>query len=147
MSVEGNKAIMRRFYEAVNGHDPSLIDDLVAQDYVDHPRRFTGLENYKQYLSAFFKTFPDSHETIEDIIAEGDKVCIRLKGSATYKGTYHGLVPTGNRITWEAVSIWRIVDGKIAEAWGFSDEINFFKQLGVIQFTEEGRKIFARETY
>ena len=133
MSLEENKAIIRRFYEAVNKHNPDLIDELVAQNYVDHPRQFQGLENYKQHLRRYYKSFPDSHETIEDIIAEGDKVCIRLKGKATHKGEYRGLAPTGKKVTWEANTIFRIVDDKIAEMWAFSDELHFLKQLGIIK--------------
>jgi C-1 hydroxylase len=112
-----------------------LIDELVAQDYVDHSRQFQGLEHYKQHLRRYYTSFPDSHETIENIIAEGDKVCIRLKGKATHKGEYCGLAPTGKKVTWEANTIFRIVKGKIAEMWGFSDELNFLKQLGVIKDT------------
>ena len=132
MSVETNKAIVRRFYEAVNKHNPALIDAFVAQDYVDYPRQFHGLDEYKQHLRMYYQSFPDSHETIEDIIAEKDKVCIRLKGQATHKGEYRGVAPTGKKVTWEATTIFRIVNGKIAEMWGFSDEVNFLKQLGAI---------------
>jgi len=135
LSLEENKAIIRRFYESVNKHNPDLIDELVAQGYIDHPRQFQGLENYKQHLRRYYTSFPDSHETIEDIIAEGDKVCIRLKGTATQKGEYRGLAPTGKKVTWEAHTIFRIVNGKIAEMWGFSDELKFLKQLGVIEYT------------
>jgi len=143
MSLEKNKAIVRRLFEVFDKKNLGLLDELVAQDYVDHPRQFQGLENYRQHLSLWFKSFPDSHETIEDIIAEGDKVCIRIKGTATHKGEYRGLAPTGNKITWEANTILRIADGKIAEMWGFSDELNFAKQLGIIELTEKGKKLFS----
>ena len=133
MSVEKNKEIIRRFYEAVNKHNPALIDEFVALNYVDHPRQLRGLDNYKQHLTMYYKSFPDSHETIEDIIAEGDKVCIRINGTATHKGEYRGLAPTGKKVTWEANTIFRIVDDKIAEMWAFSDELHFLKQLGIIK--------------
>jgi len=98
MSVEKNKEIIRRFYEAVNKHNPALIDEFVALNYVDHPRQLRGLDNYKQHLTMYYKSFPDSHETIEDIIAEGDKVCIRINGTATHKGE--------RRISWIS-SYWQ----------------------------------------
>jgi steroid delta-isomerase-like uncharacterized protein len=142
MTLEENKAIVRRLYEAFNKQDLAQLDKLIASGYVDHPRQFRGLKSYKQHLTMFYKSFPDSNETLEDIIAEGDKVCTRLKGTATHKGEYRGLAPTGKKITWEAVSIWRIVDGKITEMWAFSDELSFYKQLGVIEYTEKGKKLF-----
>jgi len=141
MSLETNKAVVRKLFEVFDKHNPALIDELVAQDYVDHARQFRGLENYKQHLTIYFKAFPDSHETIEDIVAEGDKVCIRIKGTGTNKGEYLGLAPTGKKVTWEANTIYRISDGKIAEMWAFSDELNFSKQLGIIEYTEKGKKI------
>ena len=145
MSLEKNKAVVRRLFEVFDLQNLDLLDELVAQDYIDHPRQFQGLENYKQHLRQFYTSFPDSHETIEDIIAEGDKVCTRLKGTATHKGEYRGLAPTGKKITWEANTIWRIADDKIAETWGFSDELNFYKQLGVIEYTEEGKRLFPKD--
>jgi len=141
MSFEKNKAIVPRLYDVFNKQNLGLLDELVAHDYFDHPRQFRGLESYKQYLSMFYKSFPDSHETIEDIMAEGDKVCIRLKGTATHKGEYRGLAPTGKKITWEAISIWRIVKGKIVEMWAIADELDFLKQLGVIEYTEKTKKL------
>jgi len=134
MSLEENKAIVRRLFEAFNKHDPALLDELMAPDYVDNLRQFRGLESYKQHLTMFYKSFPDTHETIEDIIAEGDKVCIHLKGTATHTGEYRGLAPTGKKTTWEAVSIWRIADGKIVEMCAVADELDFLKQLGVIEY-------------
>lgn len=137
MSIEKNKVVIRKLYEAFDKQDLGLLDMLVAQDYFDHPRKFNSLQSYKQYLSVFFKSFPDSHEVIEDMIAEGDKVCIRLRGSATHKGEFMGKAPTGKKIMWEAISIWRIVDGKIKEMWSFADQ-EFSKQLG-IDITQAGK--------
>ncbi|MCP8308386.1 MAG: ester cyclase [archaeon] len=134
MSLEENKAIVRRLFEVFNKHNLALLDELIALDYVDHPRQLRGLESYKQHLTMFYKSFPDTLETVEDIIAEGDKVWIHLKGTATHTGEYRGLAPTGKKTTWEAVCIWRIVDGKIVEMWFVADELDFLKQLGVIEY-------------
>jgi len=135
LSLEENKAVVRRLFEVFDKQNLSQLDELVAQDYIDHPRRFRGLENYKQHLRMFYKSFSDSHETIEDIIAEGDKVWIRIKGTATHTGEYRGLAPTGKKTTWEAFIIWRIVGGKIVEMLAVvSDELDFLKQLGVIEY-------------
>ena len=79
MSSEENKAIVRRFVEAYNKRNLDLLDDLVAPDYVDHTHQLQGRDDsLKQQYTMAYKAFPDWHETIEDIIAEGDKVWIRL---------------------------------------------------------------------
>jgi len=134
MSLEENKAIVRKMFEAFNKQNLDTLDEFIAPDYVDHPRQLLGLESYKQHLRIYYKTFPDSHENIEDIIAEGDKVWIRLKGTGTHTGELRGLSPTGKKITWEAVSIWRIADGRVVEMWAVADELDFYKQLGVIEY-------------
>ena len=77
MSLEKNKAIIRRLFEAFNEHDVTLLDEFIAPDYVDHLLQLRSLESFKQFYTQFFKEFPDTHSTIEDIIAEGDKVWTR----------------------------------------------------------------------
>ncbi len=135
MSLEENKALIRRLFEAFNKHNVALLDELIAPDYVDHPRQFKGLESYKQYLTMLYNSFPDTHEVIESIIAEGDKVCIHLKGTATHTGEYRGLAPTGRKTKWESIVIWRIVNGKIVEMLtAVSDELDFLKQLRIIEW-------------
>jgi len=135
MSLEENKAIVRKMFEAFNKQDLDVLDELIATDYVDHPRQLRSLESYKQHLTMFYKSFPDTHETIEDTIAEGDKVWIRIKGTGTHTGEYRGLAPTGKKTTWEAFIIWRIVGGKVVEMLAaVSDELDFLKQLGIIEY-------------
>jgi predicted ester cyclase len=90
MPLEENKAIIRRWFEAENKKDLSPIEDIVAPDFFDHTHQLRGLEEYKQRLNVFIKAFPDFHETIEDIIAWGDKVWVRFKFSGTHTGEYLG---------------------------------------------------------
>jgi len=142
VSLEENKAVVCRMFEAFNRQDLDQLDELIAPDYVDHPRRFRSLKSYKKHLAAWFKAIPDSHETIEDIIAEGDKVWARLMGTGTNRGEYRGLAPTGKKVKWEAVSIWRIADGKVVEMWAVGDMLDFLKQLGGIEYTEKAKKLF-----
>jgi len=71
MSLEENKAIIRKMFEAFNKQDLALLDELIAPDYVDYPRQLRSLESYEQHLTMFYRSFPDTDETIEDIIAEG----------------------------------------------------------------------------
>ncbi len=73
MSLEKNKTIIRRWFEAENKKDLSLLDEFISPDFFDHVHQLRGLEEYKQFITMLRKGFPDFHETIEDIIAEGDK--------------------------------------------------------------------------
>ena len=135
MSLEENKAIVRRLAEAINENALASFDDLMSSDFVDRDLQVKSLEGFKKYESMWAKGFPDMHLTIEDITAEGDKVWIRLKGTATHTGEFRGLAPTGKKVTFKSFMIWRIVDGKIVEresqVWDF---IEFFKQIGVIEY-------------
>jgi predicted ester cyclase len=91
------------------------------------------------------KGFPDWHTTIEDIIAEGDKVWVRFKATGTHTGEYRRLAPTGKKITATSVNIYRIVNGKVVEVWRVSDLLDFYKQLGVIEPTEKGKELFPED--
>jgi len=135
MSLEKNKATVRRFIEEWNKRNLAALDELITADYFDPSLQVRGLEAYKQLLTMLLKGFPDWHETIEDIIAEGDKVWVRFKVTGTHTGEYRGLAPTGKKVTETGVLIWRIVDGKIVEKESaVYDELDFFKQLGVIEY-------------
>ena len=149
MSLEENKAIIRRLFEAFNKHNPALLDKLMAPDFDDAPNtpfELRGLESYKKFEAMFIKGFPDYHDTIEDIITEGDKVWVLGKVTGTHTGEWNFLgttfAPTGKKITWTAVNIYRIVGGKIVERKSVRDMLDFLKQLGVIEYTEKAKKIF-----
>jgi len=144
MSLEENKAIVRRFIEAYNKHDLSSIEDFVAPDYVDHTNQ-VDREGLKQLFNMAFKAFPDWHETIEDIIAEGDKVWVHVKTTGTHTGEWMGIAPTGKKVTSEMVDIYRIVNGKHVEGRFVTDQLDFLKQLGVIEYTEKGKKLFPED--
>ena len=136
MSLEKNKAIVRKMIEAINLQNLALWDDLMVPDFVVHmhAQKLQGLESNKQFIKDEIKSFPDLHVTIEDIIAEGDKVWVRLKETATHTGEYRGFAPTGNKLTYTVVTIWRIVEGKIVEGWIVYDQMDFLRQLGVITY-------------
>ncbi len=140
MSLETNKSVVRGFIEAYNEQKIELIDNFVSQDYVDHSNNI-GREGLKQLIAMGVNAFPDWHETIEDIIAEGDKVWVRLSYTGTHKGEFMGLPPTGKKITSKAVDIYRIANGKLAEYWNVTDNVNIFKQIGAIEITEKGKKL------
>jgi len=98
----------------------------------------------KQYLTMVYKNFPDFHATIEDIIAERDKVWILEKCTMTHTVEYRGIAPTGKKLTETFAEIYRIVDGKVVEMWTVIDELDFLIQLGVIQYTEKAKELFPK---
>jgi len=143
MSLEENKAIVRRFVEAYNKRNLNLFDDLLAPDYFDHTSK-VGIEGLKQLMNMAFKAFPDLHETIEDIIAEGDKVWVRITFTGTNTGEWLGFAPTGKKVTAKNVDTYRIVNGKLAEYWNVTDASDFNKKLGIIEYTEKGKQLFQK---
>jgi len=145
MSLEENKAIVRGFIEAYNKRNIDSLDEFVAPDYVDHTNNIQGLEGLKQLMNMGLIGVPDWHETIEDIIAEGDKVWIRAKSTGTHTGEFMGIAPTGKKLTTEMVDIYRIVNGKHIEGRFIVDQLDFLKGLGVIEYTEKGKKLFPQE--
>ena len=110
MSLEENKAVIHRLVEAFNKHNVALLDEFIAPDFVDHTLQLQGLESYKKFENMFIEAFPDYHETIEDIIAEGDNVWIHFKVTGTHTGEWNlfgvPLAPTGKKITYTGVGIW-----------------------------------------
>jgi len=146
MSLEENKAVIRRYTEACNKQSLALLEELVAHDYVHSALQLRGWEEYEQLEIMLWKAFPDLHETNEDFIAEGDRVCYRIKLTGTHTGELRGfphpsggkmtLAPTGKKFTITGVSIKRIVDGKIVASWAVYDFLDFYKQLGVIEYRE-----------
>jgi predicted ester cyclase len=144
MSLEENKAIVRRFVEAYNKENLDLLDDLLAPDYFDHTNQ-VGIEGLKQLIKMAFAGMPDYHETIEEIIAEGDKVWIRVKATGTHTGEFMGITPTGEKLSVEMVDIIRVVNGKLVEYRDVTDRLDFLQKLGVIEYTEIGKKLFSEE--
>jgi len=149
VSLEENKAIVRRWIEAENKKDLAVLGELMAADYFDPSMPVRGREGAKQLMAMVSKAFPDYHETIEDIIAEGNKVWTRIKVTQTHTGEFEFLgstfAPTGKKITITSIVIWRIVDGKVVESRGVSDMLDFYKQLGIIEYTEKGKKLFPED--
>lgn len=142
MSLEENKAIVRGWIEAYNKRDLDF-NKFIAPDYFDHTNQVDA-KGLKQLFDVGLIAFPDWHETIEDIIAEEDKVWVRLSYTGTHKGEFMGLAPTGKKITSKAVDIYRIVNGKLAEYWNVTDNVNIFTQIGAIKITEKGKNAFQK---
>ena len=125
MSAEENKVVVRREQEELWNHTGNLdaAEELFAPDYV---------EAAKQEAADFREGFPDVVSTIEDLIAEGDKVVARWKARATHQGEYMGIPPTGNRVEFTDISVYRIEAGRIAESWNVEDELGLMQQIGAV---------------
>lgn len=134
MSTEDNKAIVRQFFEEVfNRQNIAALDELVSRDFIHRQpgRVLRGAEFFDLIKSReHFLTFPDLHLTIEDMIAEGDKVVTRWTARGTHQGEAMGRPPTGNEVTWTGINITRLVDGKLVEDWEELDTLGLMHQLG-----------------
>jgi steroid delta-isomerase-like uncharacterized protein len=134
--LEDNKAIARRSWEEVaNQKNLDLIEELFAPDLVWHEpdREIQGYEQAKQYMSKFFGAFPDINVTVDDVIAEGDKVVTRYTGRGTHQGEAEDFgPPTGRQIEFQGISIYRFEGGKIVEEWALFDNLRILQQLGLL---------------
>lgn len=144
-----NKAVIRRFIEAYNNRELEIFDELVVADYIDHTHQTEGREAFKQLFTLAFKGFPDWYESIQEMIAEDDKVWVRVIAKGTHTGDWNlfgvPLPPTGKKVEMEMVFIWRVVDGKLVEGREVDDSLNFMKQLGLIEYTQKGKKVFPED--
>ena len=141
MSIEENKALVSRYYEEiVNGGNSALVDELFALDYVNHvpgsPEGFRGPEGEKQFDALYRQAFPDAHLTVEDMLAEGDRVASRLSYRGTHNGDFQGIPATGHHFMTSGIQIVRIADGKIAESWSMPDTLGLLQQLGALPVME-----------
>jgi steroid delta-isomerase-like uncharacterized protein len=134
-----NRATLKLFIDAMNTGDPEVvsetIDELVepdAQIRTPLPIEATGQELLKEVFGRLHRAFPDLRVTVEDAIAEGDKVVSRNSVTGTHQGEYMGIPPTGKSVTYNEIFIARFVDGRIAETWGVVDVLSQMRQLGVI---------------
>lgn len=131
--MEENKELVRRFMDEVwNQMNPEAVDRFVAPEMIDHSGRGSGKEGVQQALRLFATAFPDWHTTIEDLIAEDDKVVMRGVASGTHAGTFMGIPATGARVTVPGIHVMRIEDGKIVEHWAQGDYLGMMRQLGAV---------------
>ena len=141
MSAEENKALYRQWIEEVfNKRQTDRIGDFVASDIVEHTPNFqSGLEGARQGVGVFLTAFPDLRVTVEEVVAEGDRLVARLSASGTQKGSFQGIPPTGREMTVAGMDMWRVAGGKCAEHWLEMDSLGMLQQLGVIPQPEQAR--------
>jgi predicted ester cyclase len=125
VSVEENKTLVRREQEELWTHtgDLDAAEELFAADQA---------EAAKQEAADFRRGFPDVVSTIEDLIAEGDKVVARWRSRATHRGEYMGIPPSGKEVEFTGISVYRIEGGKIAQSWSVEDQLGLMRQIGAI---------------
>ena len=133
---ERNKAVVRRFIEEVqNKKNMDLFDELNAPDFVNlsaPPGMASDREGGKMFLGGFLSAFPDSQVTVDDMIAEGDRVVTKKSFVGTHTGEFAGIPPSGKTVSLQYVDILRLRDGKIIEHWLCMDQLTFLQQLGAI---------------
>ena len=133
---QANKEIVARFIEEFkNKANHDIVDELLAPDFVHHladPRLPPGRDAIKLLGQSIVAGFPDVRATVEELLADGDKVIERTTARATNTGEFNGIPATGNPVTWTEIHIYRLKDGKIAEQWSEIDLLGLLTQLGAI---------------
>ena len=134
MSADENRAIVRQWYEILNAQALDRFDQVFAPGFVDHNPLVPGgnLEGARQLFAGYFAAFPDLQVTVEDLVAEGDRVAVRFTARGTHHGPGFGVPPSGTAIAIAGIDILRIADGRIAEHWGEADLLGLMQQLGAI---------------
>jgi len=133
-ALDRNRAMVRRqFEELINHKDLAALEDL-APDFVDHqvpPEQPAGPEGVRQWITHLHEVCPDLQVTIEDIVADGDKVVVRNTWRGTHSGSLFGIPPTGKPFRLTGMVLWRIENGKLIERWAILDRWDLRRQLGV----------------
>jgi predicted ester cyclase len=130
MSAEENKSLVRREQEELWNHSGDL-------DAAEELFAAGEAEAAKQQAADFRRGFPDVTSTIEDLIAEGDKVVARWRSRATHRGDYMGIAPSGKEVEFTGISIYRIEGNKIAESWSVEDQFGLMRQIGAVAESEQ----------
>lgn len=134
MSIEENKAIVLRWFAELDRGNLDIVDELIADDYLDHnpalPNLPPGREGVRRYVRILKAAFPDANHTVEDVIAEGDKVMTRVTARGTFLGECIGYQPNGEIIEISGIAVHRVANGRLAEHWAHADMTGFMHQIG-----------------
>ena len=122
-ATERNKALVRAHYDAtVNRFDPAAIDEQVAEDFFDHAAGARlGPEGVKTHIQRMLAVFPDLRVTIEDILADDDRIAVRARWRGTHEQEFRGVPPSGKMVEFTGMVFWRIADGQLRERWASVD--------------------------
>lgn len=135
MTTDQNKAVMRTFLEKLD-KDISAIDEFFIPDCIAYLPGFpspTNREGFRQFVAMLYAAFPDLHHTMEDQIAENDKVVNHVNVCGTHLGDFQGIPPTGKQVAFKDFFITHIQEGKVIKLWAQFDALNLLQQLGVFQ--------------
>jgi steroid delta-isomerase-like uncharacterized protein len=137
-SAEENKAVVRREMAELFNHTGNLdaVEEVIAPNYVSYEPtsgETRGIEGARQFAATFREAFPDLQNTIEDMVAEGDKVVVRFRARGTHQGETEAFgTPTGKSMEITGITIKRVSEGKIVEAWTNFDAMGMMQQLGLV---------------
>jgi steroid delta-isomerase-like uncharacterized protein len=139
MSTATNKAIVRRYFDQVlNERRHDLAGEFLTDNIELHGSGLPpGLEVVKQWFTMFAAAFPDGQYTIEDVVAEEDRVVARTTFNGTHQGEMQGIPATGKNVSVPGITILRLDNGKIAEGWLVNDRLGMMQQLGVVSAPQE----------
>ena len=132
---EQNKTLARRWFEDLFSRgNLDVAKEILSAEFVDHLTHEDerGLEELKHYVDIYRTAFPDIQDTVEDIVAEGDKVVVRWTSGGTHQGEFMGVAPTGRHVRFSGMRLFRIAENKIVESWVNIDERGLQEQLGAV---------------
>ena len=133
MTTDDNKALVQRFYdEVINQKNLTALDQFVSPNAVNHTVPAGLPQGPSQFLGMHLNAFPDVRATVEDLLADGDKVIARVSFRGTQQSAFGSIQPRGKPITVMAINIFRIANGKMEEHWGLSDRLSALQQLGIV---------------
>lgn len=138
MSEDLKQRIIEYGEEIFHKGNLDAIKDFIAPDYVRHTspggreggRDVQGPEDARKSIAAFRAAFPDCHFANDDMLVDGDKVVVRWTCTGTHRGEFRGIAPTGKRVTFIGINIYRLRDNKIIERWAVEDSVSLLQQLG-----------------
>ncbi len=132
------KALVRRYFEAVNNRNLAALDEIVARDLTYRGWDVDGLDDLKQKAGELLDAFPNLSMTVEDLIAEEDRVAAWATSRGTQSGEYEGIPATGRSYESLGAFRFRFRDGKVVEVWELYDALSFMQQLGLLPEDEAG---------
>lgn len=137
MGPQDPESVYRRLVdEVISGGNVATFDDLTTPNFVEHEELPPGIpknrEGTKQFFSILHTAFPDMRATIENLVAQGDMVAARLVVTGTHRGDFAGIPPTEKQVSVQVFDLCRVIDGKMTEHWGLSDQFSLLQQLGAI---------------